>query len=234
MNARELPPAATPTGSKRARRLAIRLLRWYPRPWRARYAPEMRALLDEMPVAWRQAADLAIGAAREWLSPRAVGWPARSAAGRVQVARGLKFIAVAALVELAVHASVPRDAAVAGAMPYLESAATAVLYGFCLRIVFGWLHWMERPCWLARLGWFGPPRSPEIALWFGGILLLLVHQHATPVPAYVREPGFHVFMQHVQLLVWLQNLFFFSRRSFRLRRVESSHLKRMLTVNRTW
>ena len=45
---------------------------------------------------WEQAGDLAVGAVREWFSPRALGWPARSAAGLVQVARGLKFAAAVA------------------------------------------------------------------------------------------------------------------------------------------
>ena len=78
-----------------ARRVANRIIRLYPRPWRRRYGAEMQAILDEIPIRWSQVADLARGAVREWLSPRAFGWPARSAAGRIQFARGLKYFTVA-------------------------------------------------------------------------------------------------------------------------------------------
>src|SRR3954467_15761315 len=80
------------TGSDRARRVAIGLLGWYPRPWRVRYAREMQALLEDMPVGWTQVANVAGTAMREWASPRALGWPARSAAGRLQRVRTLTFL----------------------------------------------------------------------------------------------------------------------------------------------
>ena len=92
-------------GSDRTRRIGQRLLRWYPKPWRARYGAEMRELIDEMPVRWRQVGDLAIGAAREWMSPRAFGWPARSAVGRIQAARGWRFVLAALAIEAIAHAS---------------------------------------------------------------------------------------------------------------------------------
>ena len=74
------------------RRVALRLLRCCPRPWRGRYLREMQALLEEMPVGWAQTANVAAGAVREWLSPRALGWPARTAAGRVMTARGWMYL----------------------------------------------------------------------------------------------------------------------------------------------
>jgi hypothetical protein len=44
-------------------RRAVRLLRWYPRSWRARYGEEFAALLlaefDEQPQSWRRTADIA-------------------------------------------------------------------------------------------------------------------------------------------------------------------------------
>src|SRR5580765_5730415 len=83
------------TGSDRAKRAAIGLLRWYPRPWRVRYQHEMQALLEDMPVGWGQVANLAAAAVREWLSPRALGWPARSAAGRLHMSRWLIFMSCA-------------------------------------------------------------------------------------------------------------------------------------------
>lgn len=46
------------------RRLAARLLRLYPRRWRDRYEPELRALLDEHHVRLRTLADLVAGAVR--------------------------------------------------------------------------------------------------------------------------------------------------------------------------
>jgi hypothetical protein len=88
--------AMTPhAGSERARRTAIRLLEWYPRPWRMRYEREMRALVEDMPVGWKQVGNLAITGVREWMSPRALGWPARSAAGRLWKRRFLTFLACA-------------------------------------------------------------------------------------------------------------------------------------------
>ena len=86
---------STHAGSDRARRTAIRLLHWYPRPWRMRYEREMRALVEDMPVGWTQVGNLAITGVREWMSPRALGWPARSAAGRLWGIRLLKLLACA-------------------------------------------------------------------------------------------------------------------------------------------
>src|SRR6187397_2940958 len=86
---------STNAGSDRARRTAIRLLRWYPRRWRVRYEREMRVLLEDMPVGWKQVGNLAITGVREWLSPRALGWPARSAAGRLFWIRLLKLLVYA-------------------------------------------------------------------------------------------------------------------------------------------
>ena len=82
-----------------AKRVALRLLSCYPRSWRARYLAEMQALLEEMPVGWKQTANVAATAVREWLSPRALGWPARTAAGRIVTARGWMFLAGALLVD---------------------------------------------------------------------------------------------------------------------------------------
>jgi hypothetical protein len=82
-----------------SKRVALRLLRCYPRPWRARYLAEMQALLEEMPVGWKQTANVAGTAVREWLSPRALGWPARTAARRIVTARGWMFLAGALLLD---------------------------------------------------------------------------------------------------------------------------------------
>jgi hypothetical protein len=61
MTAAHGPPAGDPPGSRRARRL----LRWYPRGWRARYGEEFSELLiaelAERPRSWRRTADVARG-----------------------------------------------------------------------------------------------------------------------------------------------------------------------------
>ena len=82
-----------------SKRVALRLLEWYPRPWRERYLAEMQALLEEIPVGWKQTANVAAIAMREWLSPRALGWPARTAAGRIMTARRWMFFAGALMMD---------------------------------------------------------------------------------------------------------------------------------------
>jgi hypothetical protein len=57
------PIAAEPPGSDSSARRAARLLRWYPRSWRARYGAEfaelLRADLAEQPRNWRRSANVA-------------------------------------------------------------------------------------------------------------------------------------------------------------------------------
>ena len=79
------------------RRLARRLLRLYPRPWRDRYGPEMSALLDEHHVRLVTLADLLAGAVRARLQTQEERRMARGRSngvrcsfcgkGRAQVAR---------------------------------------------------------------------------------------------------------------------------------------------------
>jgi hypothetical protein len=57
------------------RRIAQVILRCYPPAWRKRYAEEVRTLLAETGVGWRQAGDLARGAMHEWVTPRGYAWP---------------------------------------------------------------------------------------------------------------------------------------------------------------
>jgi hypothetical protein len=47
--------------------LAKRVVRLYPRTWRARYEEELLALLEQGHVRWRDALDLARGATWEWV-----------------------------------------------------------------------------------------------------------------------------------------------------------------------
>jgi hypothetical protein len=55
-------------GTRRGRR-AHRLVAAYPASWRARYEPEMLAILDERPPGWRDAVDLLRGALDAHLHP---------------------------------------------------------------------------------------------------------------------------------------------------------------------
>ena len=58
-----------------------RLLRLYPRPWRARYGDEVTALLAASPPDWRDRLDLANGALDAHLHPIAApAWPVAAAA----------------------------------------------------------------------------------------------------------------------------------------------------------
>ena len=74
-------------------RIARVIVRCYPAAWRRRYAEEMRSLLDETPSSWRSAADLTIGAIREWVAPAHAGWPTRPALTRAQFSLLLAFYA---------------------------------------------------------------------------------------------------------------------------------------------
>jgi hypothetical protein len=221
----DVPPG---TGSPAARRIATRILRWYPKPWRARYGAEMRALVAEMPVAWRQVADLAIGAAREWVSPRAFGWPARSAAGRIQVARGFKFALVIVAFEMVIHATVTPGTISGIWGESLRSACLAVVLATIVRMVLGFLVWRRAWPRVVRPRWFGHVRSAEIACWFLAIAIWIVGDHNQPVPAYVSMPGLYGFAHHFQTVVWIHLLFQFSARTKRLQRAQMSHTKRLL------
>ena len=55
------------------RRLTGFALRAYPPSFRARYGPEMAALIEDLPVGRRTTADLLLGAARAWLRPSFTG-----------------------------------------------------------------------------------------------------------------------------------------------------------------
>jgi hypothetical protein len=53
--------------SRRAHRLAHRIVRLYPAAWRERYQDEMLALIDQTECSWRMTLDLASGAVVEWV-----------------------------------------------------------------------------------------------------------------------------------------------------------------------
>lgn len=215
-------------GSPAARSLAIRILRWYPKPWRVRYGSEMRALVAEMPVAWRQVADLAIGAARAWVTPRAFGWPARSAAGRIQVVRAYKFAFVTAAFESAIHASVAPGTFSGAWSDGLRLAHTAVLLAITARLVPGFLVSLPKWSWLIRPGWLRPVGSVEVACWFVAIAVWMVDAHNQPVPAWVDAHALHIIAEHLSPFIYVHLLFMNTARSRRLERAKASHLKRLL------
>ncbi|MEZ5317349.1 MAG: hypothetical protein R2752_08125 [Vicinamibacterales bacterium] len=218
---------AMPGGSPRARRLAVRVLHGYPRRWRARYGTEMRALLDEMPVTWRQVADLGAGAVREWLSPRVFGWPARSAAGRVQTARALKFFGVAYALDVAIYLLFSRETTPdAGWTAVLDPAATVLMAAFTARMVVGILAWRRRPRWLGRQRWLARLGSAEIAFWFVALAVRTAHDRIEPIPDYLRNPAAHVLFTHVNVFVQAHILFICSSLTRRLNRVAISSVKR--------
>jgi hypothetical protein len=95
------PHAGRPLGSRHAQRL----LRWYPRSWRARYGEEFAELLiaefAEQPRSWRRAADVARGGLLARLTSAGLT-DARLAGGPLDPAAGLR----ASLATLACSAAV--------------------------------------------------------------------------------------------------------------------------------
>src|SRR6187397_448920 len=162
--------------SDRARWTAIRLLRWYPRPWRMRYEREMLALLEEIPVGWRQVGNIAATAMREWMSPRALGWPARSAAGRIQMARLCSFLIYAYAIDgvarvigarmISGHVAISDE---------FDTWATVLMAVPLLRVVQAGVLKLKR---VQRSRWAGPiqrhPWLQSLSSWEVLVLLLLL------------------------------------------------------------
>lgn len=214
--------------SAHARRAAIRLLHWYPRPWRARYQREMQALLEEMPVGWRQAGNLAAAGVREWLSPRAFGWPARVAAGRILARRNLMFAAYAYLLDgiaritaaqvtaagVTVRASLEDDLAwLLGAMLIRVVVAGTCRTRIITRSRFSGL--VDRHEWLRYIGdW-------EIALWLVVMIPGQVVQYVLPAPAWMGRTSVALepYMEVYKVWMWTYLLVMNSRRSIRLRKI---------------
>ena len=214
-----------------AKKVALHLLRWYPRPWRDRYLVEMRALLEEIPVGWAQTANIAAIAAREWLSPRAFGWPARTAAERLVKARAFKFAAVALMMDGVAKLIGSRlRTADAQFVDSLETAS-AILLG----VVFvRWLAVLGKTLqgrnlrsrqWLRKVGrWRRPFMTWEIAVGAVALFPLLVHHHATFPQAWMSsftravDPYMHIF----QMFMYASFMHRASYRTWRLRRVAES------------
>jgi hypothetical protein len=180
----------------------------------------MRELVDEMPVRWRQVVDLAVAAMREWMSPRAFGWPARSAAGRIQVARIFKFTFWACVVEAIAHSArsfFTGDGTIW--VPTLEWIGIVVMAASTFRLLIAWVQlWAKRKPW--------PLTGPEIAIWYIAMLAWLTAAHLRPIPAYISSPGLHVFVYHLQVYIFVNLLYMSARRTKRLRKIYFAHLKR--------
>jgi hypothetical protein len=223
----------THTGSNRARSVAIRLLGWYPRPWRVRYEAEMRALVDDMPVGWTQVGNLALTAAREWLSPRAVGWPARSSAERLWIIRFLTFLACAMGLNFLARIVAVRLVSSNVEIPEsVETGFAIVSVVFALRVCTEGALRMKKilagaP---ARPGWSFALREWELLLWAVVMWPLLVSFYVETPPTYLSPTMLQIrpYQHFLQIFVWTWLAFIASARTQRLLRIQSSHLKRGL------
>jgi len=223
-------------GSDLARTTALRLLQWYPRPWRARYEHEMQALIEDMPVGWGQVANLAGAAMREWLSPRAFGWPARSAAGRLQRARLYKFIAFAFFLDGIARIIAARlvNAQFVFSDELQRNISLIFLFLPLIRVAWCLLFHMRR-VQHSRLGafadrhvWVKQISDWEIVAWTVWYLPPMVVRHALPIPDH-----YGAFMRAVQpfeqlYMVWLSTfvLWQVSARTARIRKVHTAFLNR--------
>ena len=226
-------PVKSSNGSG-ARRIAIRLLQWYPRPWRMRYEHEMRALVEDMTVGWKQVGNLAITGVREWMSPRALGWPARSAAGRLWKRRFLTFLACAYSLDTVarVAGARVRSAGVEITWP-IETAVTLIVVGMATRAFILFALQSGKRRWAIRArqrGWSTSISEWEVVLWAFLMTLPQVLFYAQTDLDYLNwtmlqlRPYFHL----AQIYVWTWITLLLSTRTQRLSRVEASHLKRTL------
>jgi hypothetical protein len=198
----------------------------------------MRALLEEMPVSWRQVANLAGTGIREWLSPRAFGWPARTAAGRLQFIRTMTFMACAYALD-----GVARLAAAAWAPGRIEIpewiavTATAPSIAFALRVLFELAIRLSKKPWATRIrqqrGSRFQLRDWEVLVWALLLFPTLFVEHAMVRPAYLGptmlalQPLVHV----IRIFVWTQLAVGSSRRTLRLRQIEFSAAKRRPVID---
>ncbi len=204
------------------KRVALELLRWYPRPWQARYYGEMKALLEEIPVGWRQTANVATIGVREWLSPRALGWPARTAAGRVLAVRALVFFAAALLCDglsRALARELHRQYLLSDRQ--LDWVCSLLLTAVCVRI-FPVIASARRPRTRRWLSAYKRLRRPlktwELVTCAVFLFPVLVERHADP-PTY---SGAKTWSHFVILFLYSRMFVRASLRTWRLQRVEVS------------
>jgi hypothetical protein len=223
------------TGSDRARRTAIRLLRWYPRPWRKRYEREMRVLLEDMPVGWMQVGNLAATAAREWMSPRALGWPARSAAGRLQTARMITFVTYAFVIDGIARIVAARM--VAGHFTISDTVETIIVwFQFVplVRIAVAIACMLKRvrrsrlAATIDRHPWLQYLSDWEVVAWLTLYFPMLVLRHAEPIPRYYTDTMRALKPFENVYLVWLSTYVLMQRNAVtvRIRKIQTAFINR--------
>ena len=220
------------TGSGSARAAALRLLRWYPRPWKRRYLVEMHALLQQMPVTWRQVANLGATGAREWCSWRALGWPARSAAGRVTAFRAVVFFSCGLGIDTVARFTVWRMQAAGIVVSELVSTMASVVFlAVAIRffvVMMRRLRNTQRFPKLPEQRRPGQMRGWELALHSVLMFGWLVVRHAEPIPSYLSASmaAIRPYTDILSVLIWANLAFMTSARTWRLFRVQNSVAQR--------
>jgi hypothetical protein len=219
---------STPAGSDRARRIAIRLLRWYPRPWRLRYGREMRALIDQMPVGWSQVMNLAGAAARAWFSPRALGWPAKSAAGRVQFARAVLFFVCAFSIDAVARIIASRLRSTGFEITETMGLVAALLFvAFSVR-VFGAIVAKGRSVWAQKPRVIFQLSDWEVCLWCVLLMPSQIVRHAETTPSYLSHTMVMIrpYITVLQIYTYVFMASQSSKGTQRLMRIQSAYLTR--------
>jgi hypothetical protein len=199
----------------------------------------MQALLMRIPVGWRQVANLATTCLREWLSPRALGWPARRAAGRVQTVRAVTYVTVAFALDSVARVLAWKLHAAAITIPDAAvDAATLVYMGLALRIVFAGIRYGRHQKKFPKLPELQRPgllRGWELALWTIMLFPWLVARHAEPTPTYLSPPMLAIrpYMDLFMVWCWANLTIQASMQTKRLKRVQASWLRRNLGYRRT-
>jgi hypothetical protein len=197
----------------------------------------MQALLEEMPVGWGQVANLGGTCVREWLSPKAFGWPARTAAGRILTRRNLMFAALAYSLDGVSRITAARFVGADVTIPdsLQDDLAVWILFPLLLRVVlagtfrtklvlqtrFGDV--IARYHWLSRLGdW-------EVVLWLVMVQACAVVRYALPVPLYLSPTMVAIdpYMRVYQVWMWCSLLLMVSARTARIRRIYMASMKRL-------
>jgi hypothetical protein len=196
-----------------------------------RYGVEMRELIDEMPVYWRQVADLSLGAGREWISPRAFGWPARSAAEAIQFVRACKFFSGVLLLDVLARAVTGRMAEAHVTLPSAVGAAAMALFIlFCARAIAAHAFEAASSARLMRHPWLSRIGHVELSFWLMVMFFLHIH-NLTHVPR-TSDRIVQLTFPYAFMLIWVGALFGATVRSRRLNRIVTAYRKRLMDARR--
>jgi hypothetical protein len=158
---------------------AERLLRLYPRAWRARYGDEFLAMVGSGPLQLQQVIDIVSGAIDAWLSAEVRGATQQTATST----GGTKMKAISICTRNQTRYTT-RDGAIGGAVMMLSTLAFALTglalrgagYGLAATIVlnsaFTFSMTLSLPFWLMK----GQPWKAQ-AMIIGGTILLLLSIH---------------------------------------------------------